>query len=438
MNLTQEVKSNFNHFFREGSLFILGVSGGKDSMLLAQLMLEAKIHFHVAHVNYQLRGEDSNQDQALIEKWGNENNITVHCIKVQYNESEKNIQSWARTKRRDYFEILLHQEKAAAIVLAHHVSDLWETHWLKLLRFQVEGNSGMLPWTPPYFRPLLYIPKNAIDKEVVTKNIPYREDESNQSTKYNRNYLRHQIIPEINDRFGITDEAIIQYNQKKSDKEAWNYFLMQSMLEEVVEVKGDIQSFDFKKLPSFLPISTPLFHWLTPLGFSPDQITSIAQWQGIENGKKIESPGYVLWKENGTFKASPIRQDIPETYEIQSPFFLDLCGWQGKKVSYPHPEFYGDKTHLQMDLSKIEFPCTIRPWRNGEKFQPFGMKGHVLVSDYLNQKGVAAALKSKIVVLESNNKIAAILGIEVANWCRIEQHTQGVWIIHPFPEQSQE
>ena len=135
---------------------------------------------------------------------------------------------------------------------------------------------------------------------------------------------------------------------------------------------------------------------------------------------------------------SLLNEEVPETYEIHSPFFLDLCAWQGKKVKLPNPAWYGNKTHLQLDLSKIEFPCTIRPWRNGEKFQPFGMSGHVLISDYLNQKGIAAALKSKIVVLESNNKIAAILGIEVANWCRIEQHTQGVWLIHPFPGQSTE
>jgi tRNA(Ile)-lysidine synthase len=438
VNLVQEIKSNFNSFFREGSRFILGVSGGKDSMLLANLMLEAHISFHIAHVNYQLRGEESDKDQAFIEAWGQQHNVIVHCIKVQYTENEKNIQAWARSKRRDYFEVLLHQEKATAIVLAHHVNDLWETHWLKLLRFQVEGNSGMLPWIPPYFRPLLYTPKTIIDKEVKARNMAFREDKSNQSIKYNRNFLRHQIIPEINQRFGISDEAIVEFNQRKSDKEAWNYNLMHTFLNEVVTNNNDIQTFDCKKTPSFLPLSTPLFHWLTPLGFSPDQITAISNWEGMENGKKIESPSHILWKENNTFKVSLLNEEVPETYEIHSPFFLDLCAWQGKKVKLPNPAWYGNKTHLQLDLSKIEFPCTIRPWRNGEKFQPFGMSGHVLVSDYLNQKGIAAALKSKIVVLESNNKIAAILGIEVANWCRIEQHTQGVWLIHPFPGLSTE
>jgi tRNA(Ile)-lysidine synthase len=85
------------------------VSGGKDSMLLANLMLEAHIPFHIAHVNYQLRGEESDKDQAFIEAWGQEHNVIVHCIKVQYTENEKNIQAWARSKRRDYFEVLLHQ-----------------------------------------------------------------------------------------------------------------------------------------------------------------------------------------------------------------------------------------------------------------------------------------------------------------------------------------
>ena len=436
MNLVNLIQSQFHHHFRAHARFILGVSGGKDSMLLAQLMLEAGITFHIAHVNYQLRGEDSDNDQALVEKWGEQNGIIVHCIKVQYSANEKNIQSWAREKRRDYFEILMQQEKASAIVLAHHLSDLWETHWLKLLRFQVEGNAGMVPFSPPYFRPLLYISKTMIDQEVHNRNLVYREDVSNQSDKYNRNFLRHQILPTIQERFGIEDNAIIQFNQRKADKESWNHYLMMNLLDQVITTDNHSATFDCSKIPHHLPLSTPLFHWLTPLGFSAEQIATISEWDRIENGKKMESSSHVLWKENHTFKVTAIDSASLETHVINGPLFLDLFDWQGKVTQLPNPALYGDKKYLQIDLDKITFPCTLRPWRHGEKFQPFGMTGHVLVSDYLNQKKIPAALKSKVVVLESNNHLAAILGMEVANWCRIQPETQNVWLIHPFPAQS--
>jgi tRNA(Ile)-lysidine synthase len=321
-------------------------------------------------------------------------------------------------------------------VLAHHLSDLWETHWLKLLRFQVEGKAGMVPFSPPYFRPLLYVSKTMMDQEVHNRKLVYREDVSNQSDKYNRNFLRHQILPTIQERFGIEDNAIIQFNQRKADKESWNHYLMMNLLDQVITTDNHSATFDCNKIPHHLPLSTPLFHWLTPLGFSAEQIATIAEWDRIENGKKMGSSSHVLWKENHTFKVTPIDSDSLETHVINGPLFLDLFDWQGKVTQLPNPALYGDKKYLQIDLDKITFPCSLRPWRHGEKFQPFGMTGHVLVSDYLNQKKIPAALKSKIVVLESNNHLAAILGMEVANWCRIQPETKNVWLIHPFPAQS--
>ncbi len=149
--------------FHPNNHFILGMSGGMDSMVLADILLHSSFSFSIAHVNYQLRGMESQGDEDFVIQWANQNQIHIDILKVQKESTPENTQNWARKIRRAHFENCLKEQNAKCILLAQHLNDQWETQWLKWLRGSINGLGGIKKIEIPYCRPLLHIAKQEIE-----------------------------------------------------------------------------------------------------------------------------------------------------------------------------------------------------------------------------------------------------------------------------------
>ena len=114
--------------------FLLAISGGVDSMVLVNLFESLNFKFHVAHVNYHFREEDSNLDQKLVEDYCKNHHIKFHLKDISEVERSgmKSLQNWARTIRYDFFFKVLKEEKLDFIVTAHHLNDELETFIINL------------------------------------------------------------------------------------------------------------------------------------------------------------------------------------------------------------------------------------------------------------------------------------------------------------------
>ena len=141
MKIKDQVQHFFKNHFSENDHFILGLSGGLDSTVLAEILYELGISFSAAHVNYQLRGEDSMEDERSVKNWCDSHQINFQLLRVQKDKSEGNTQNWARKIRRSFFEDCLKKQNAKAIILAQHSDDNWETQWL---HFSVKANIPLL------------------------------------------------------------------------------------------------------------------------------------------------------------------------------------------------------------------------------------------------------------------------------------------------------
>lgn len=186
------------------STFLLAVSGGVDSMVLLHLFYKAGLSFQVAHVNYHLRGEASDLDQKLVEKYCKDHHILCHVKEVNAEEKQemKSIQQWARAFRYAFFYDLLSKNHLDFMVTAHHLNDALETFFINLSRGSgIKGLCGIPSHENKIIRPLLAYSKEEIYAYAHAEKIPYREDESNLKNDYLRNKIRNQLLPNLHEIF---------------------------------------------------------------------------------------------------------------------------------------------------------------------------------------------------------------------------------------------
>ena len=182
--------------------FLVAVSGGVDSMVLANLFIQNNLNFSIAHCNFDLRAEESNSDQEFILSWSRKNKINCYAskfnTKVFCEKSKVGIQEGARNLRYNWFNDLRVIHNFDYIVTAHHLDDQLETYLINSVRGSgLKGLLGIPERTNNLFRPLLEVLKDEILVYAKINNIDFREDSSNSKNDYYRNIIRNSIIPEF-------------------------------------------------------------------------------------------------------------------------------------------------------------------------------------------------------------------------------------------------
>ena len=184
------------------SKFLIALSGGVDSMVLANLFLNNNLSFSVAHCNFNLRDKESDGDEKFIFNWSAENEIECYISKfntIDYCRKNKfGIQEVARNLRYDWFNELKNLYSFDYIVTAHHLDDQIETYLINSMRGSgLNGLTGISEKTDTLLRPLLKILKNEILVYAKSNKIDFREDSSNYKNDYFRNMIRNLIIPQF-------------------------------------------------------------------------------------------------------------------------------------------------------------------------------------------------------------------------------------------------
>lgn len=212
---------------RDPGRVLVAVSGGMDSVFLFHVLAEVcskneQTNLEILHVNYGLRGAESDGDEAFVRELAKQKNCPVHVLRVsessRVSRSGESLQEWARRVRYEWFHSLLHPGDVLA--LAHHQDDLAENVLLRLSRgSRVSQSLGMETFQSPYWRPLLHVSKADIEETVRGQSLPYREDSSNDKLFYGRNRVRHEVLPVLEQLYpqakkrlvGAVDDVRIVY-----------------------------------------------------------------------------------------------------------------------------------------------------------------------------------------------------------------------------------
>jgi len=418
---------------------LLAVSGGMDSMAMAELFSRSECTYGIAHCNFLLRGKESDSDESFVKALAKK--LKVPCYIRQFfttdyaDEHGLSTQMAARELRYNWFNELLTKEGYQFLATAHHLDDQIETFFINMLRSTgIAGFHGILPKQGKIIRPMLFASREEIEEFIKKNHLVYREDKSNQEIKYLRNKIRHELIPvlsEINPGFSaILTENIYRIREAESIfRDNVNH-----ARNSILRKKKERILISINELKKLSPLTTYLFEFLSPFGFNYSVAKDVSEALDEEAGKQFYSPTHRLIKDRNDLiiiqLVSVKKSDVEKTEfqilenktRLRTPLNLTI-----KKMLKDH-DFQVDVSPrvANFDLHKITFPLTLRKWQPGDVFHPFGRDHKKKLSDFFTDSKLSIDDKENIWILCSGGKIAWIVGHRIDNRFRITPKTKQV------------
>lgn len=399
---------------------LVAVSGGLDSMALCHLMLKAEFPFAIAHCNFNLRGKESDGDEYFVKAFANTHNIEFYSTKFDtksFAETNKlSIQEAARKLRYNWFLELLNRKKLDCVATAHHLNDNIETVLFNLSRGTgIKGLRGILPKQEKIIRPLLFATRETLESFAKQENISWREDSSNTSDKYSRNFIRHKIMPlfkEINPSFEQTfAENIAVFSEVENVFK--NHFT--KILKALVFKRHNDFYISIEKLKTLPDKRSILFTFLKDFGFNAQQIDDIL--------KNLTGQAGAIYS-SGTARIIRDRRFLILTKgkeEDASAHFIEEATQEIKtsqftlKIELPDSLPNSLKTTTEsafVNKAELQFPLMLRKWKAGDYFYPFGFNlKKKKVKKFLTDLKLPLHEKENVWVIESNKKIVWVVGL---------------------------
>jgi tRNA(Ile)-lysidine synthase len=436
--------TRFTEFIKKYSLFqpdqkiLLAVSGGIDSVAMTSLFQQAGYDFAIAHCNFHLRDKESDDDQEFIRALSVKYNKTFYTtdFNTQACSSQRNIsiQMAARELRYEWFNTLLVEKGYDKIAIAHNRDDIAETFIINIVRGTgLNGLTGIKPVQNKIIRPVLFASRAEISSYVESNALNYREDSSNAEIKYQRNLIRHKIIPLLKEINPSVTETIVQeieiFNstnilyQKEIDK-----------IRKAITLKGAPEAaLSIPKIIS-LRISVPvLYDLLAEYGFSYAVVKDIYQSIESQSGKKFYSTRYILLKDRKTF----IIKERKETSSAGNIIIHEHCSGIDYPVRLEFKKTRVDegfvtprsKETVALDYETLKFPMNLRRWKKGDYFYSLGMKGRKKLSDYFSDQKINRFAKEDVWLLTSGDDIVWIIGWQIDDRFKITPQTKEILIV---------
>lgn len=382
----------------EVSTVFVAVSGGIDSMLLLDL-IRKEFPVTALHVNYQLRGIDSDLDSTFVQEF-----CKVHAIPIkvltydlgtELKNKKSNLQNRAREIRYDFFNQQLEGVPNSYLFIGHHADDQIETFFIQYFRSAgISGLAGMKEISNRIVRPFLSFSKNELQVFAQEIGLTWREDQSNKKNDYIRNKFRNLLLPNLEKEIPTLRESVLrmmnclQENQTRIEKE------VELIVKEIISNK-QLKIVDIISLEAEQTIE--LFR---QLGISTNYLS---EWKKlIDSQKGIELPISQSDK-----LISIIREEHSFYFNFVNQINSTVPGFEIQEVS-SLPEHFS-KSILYFDKSKIKGAIFIRLWQQGDRIFPIGLAGSKLISDVLTNAKVPHARRKNQWVLCDDEKILSCI-----------------------------
>jgi tRNA(Ile)-lysidine synthase len=407
-------------------------------MVLLHLMQQSNYNFSVAHCNFKLRGTDADDDARFVATYCEAHHI--ECFSTAFNtidfaaEHQLSIQEAARKLRYDFFNELCRQHHFQYIITAHHADDQVETILINLIRGGgIAAQRGMLPKNDNRVKPLLFASKNMIETYADKQQIQWRNDATNDKDDYSRNLIRHNVIPilkKLNPSLSTTlrHHAEHIYETEKIVLEATERFKKEHLIS-----KGNNVTISIAALINSASPSGILFYLLKPFGFNPTHIENITQSLHHTEQSAFYSGHYRLIKDRTQLTIEPLADkeqvnfnipSIGQHHFLSSCLKIDLLSNDKQLLAEIYHNTIANIAYF--DAETIRFPLLIRTWHNGDYFQPLGMKGNKLVSDFFTDEKYTSLQKQQQLLLLCQENIIWMIGKRISEQFKVTEHSKHV------------
>ncbi|MBO7134352.1 MAG: tRNA lysidine(34) synthetase TilS [Bacteroidales bacterium] len=419
-----------------GTRLLCAVSGGIDSVVMLNLLNEMNYECVVAHCNFKLRGEESDSDEKFVRDMCEK--MYIPCFVNTFDthkfadETGLSIQMAARKLRYDWFYELAEKENCQYIALAHNSDDQAETVILNIVRGTgIRGVSGMKPLQGKLFRPLIEVSRADIEQISAEGNIPFHNDSTNATTKYARNKVRHLVMPLLEEINVAAKENILRSVSYFADTERIMNDYVRKVKEQALSAVGDFWRIDVEKLTQTVAPSTVLFEILVGEGIPKPLASESVCLLEAQTGRKcilgdmevVRNRNFIEVRRNDSENA-----DFEATINVigdlkKYGFDISMAYCDDDFVCERNPEI------AYLDVKKLKFPLRLRNWRFGDKFVPLGMKGARKLSDFFKDEKLSQAEKSEVQILESDGKIAWVVGMRIDDRFKFDKNTKEVYVL---------
>ena len=426
-----------NELFSHEDKVLLAVSGGVDSMVMLSLTAAAGYRFGVAHCNFSLRGKESDEDEALVEREATRLGVEFFNRRfdttAEMERTGESMEMAARRLRYEWFRELCDEHGYTVIAIAHHVNDSIETFFINMLRGTgLRGLTGINTQLGRVVRPVMFATRRDLHDYAVVHHIPFREDSSNRSTKYLRNKVRLGLVPmlkEIKPQF----TTIMRRNiSRLSQAQEFITASVEIIKQEVIKHNNGIDTLYVNRIAASLPRNYVIYEILSSTyGFKGDVVDALCHALDSDStGRRFYAREWVAVVDRGNVVVSRIMEEdscetlveqrMQRAYAGGSALYFEYCS-----IDFIDSYDLGDNVAL-IDADKLQFPMRLRRWKEGDWFVPLGMSGRKKLSDYLIDKKVSIAEKKRQFVLLSGDDIVWVVGRRLDDRFCITRTTENV------------
>ncbi|MDR1847832.1 MAG: tRNA lysidine(34) synthetase TilS [Bacteroidales bacterium] len=438
------MQNEFIKYIRENNLFtkkdklLVAVSGGLDSIVLCELLLQNGFEFAIAHCNFHLRGEESNRDEAFVKNYVEKNNIKEFFVasfdtETYMKERKVSVEMAARELRYKWFDRIMSEKKLDYLVTGHHADDSAETIFINILRGTgIAGLHGILPKTNNIVRPLLFATKAHLAEYADKNHIEHIEDSSNQNIEIIRNRIRQEIFPifrEIAPNFDITVRREIE---RFRQTEQVFRSVIDRVRTEILISESDCIKMPIEKLKTLTPLKIFLFELFSEYGFNESTINAIEEslFEDL-SGKQffsdeyraIRDRQYIIISRRNYLQTNECYLINPDDFSLDEPLPLKLEVMRDMQfISIPQ-----DRNIAMLDFDKLTFPLMLRKWKKGDSFIPLGLNKQKKLSDFFTNLKYSLLDKENQWLLCSGEEIVWIVGKRLDDRFKVTENTVTIY-----------
>ncbi|MCQ2284379.1 MAG: tRNA lysidine(34) synthetase TilS [Bacteroidales bacterium] len=395
----------------EAHRYLLAVSGGADSSVMAALFHACQLPFAMAHCNFHLRGEDSNRDMRLVQSMADQWQVPLYLQEFDtlslQKDSGLSIEMLARQLRYDWFEQI--GKDFDFIVTAHQADDAAETMLLNLCRGTgLKGMVSIPEKNGKIIRPLLCFSAKEIRDYAQQQQISFAIDCTNADETIKRNRIRNSVLPVLAE---LNPNLIETFSHNREIFQMQYHFYQKSMEQvqsQVLRTNGDVTTISISMLQALPEAKVILYEILKKYHFNAAIVDEIGK--KCPTGTQFHSPTHSLIVNRDEYLICPRKTQsepaicIHNLNELQQYFTIE-------KVEGDLPVVFAkDNNILYLPMDKMVFPMMIRHWQDGDYFYPLGGKGKQKLSDFFNNQKIDRYTKKKVRLLCFGTDIVWIIG----------------------------
>lgn len=416
--------------FLKTSKLLIAISGGLDSVVLIHLCHHLGLNVALAHCNFNLRKEESDDDEKFVLQLANSLDLEVFFesfeTETYAKENKHSIQMAARELRYNWFDELVEQLQFDYILTAHHADDNLETFLINFTRGTgLEGLTGIPAINDKLVRPMLVFSREEIETYANDNNIKWREDSSNKSVKYLRNKLRQDVIPVLKE----LNPSLLQSFQTtlenlKDSKDIVDDKVSDLIGEGVITLTPSGLKLDIAKIKSLNNPKAYLYRFLNEYGFT--EWNDVANLLTTQSGKYLQSSEWRLIKDRAYLLVSPVDNEEEETVLISE---IEI----EKEVPFGTLFFEEVDTisalgtnKIYVDKDELIFPLTLRKKQEGDVFYPLGMRGKKKLSKYFKDEKLSLIDKENTWLLCSGDEIVWVVKRRADNRFKVTENTKHI------------